>query len=307
MENIENIANKSKYELLNENFLTLFNDNISYKNANDLIISGKFKKELDYINTLENGQIKYDKQFDFYIELLDCCSQVCLNPDNRIRKSLYDIGMTEKDLYWLIPVNELLKEINRINEEGNYFILIPILFSFLFFIYLPGKIKMTLLNNFKFKLDKNSKIKTDYTFLKEVLNNYNRRRNYSTKRPKKEKYILFDTIWDIINSLSEFEIIETFKYENAAHFLQKFDTDSFDDVLIPIYHEAILDLNKKSENHKLKTAYMLYTYMLTHRELPRNEKEFKDSPLGSGENFKSYPLAFMKNYIYRKVKFSKSK
>ena len=36
MENIENIANKSKYELLNENFLTLFNDNISYKNANDL-------------------------------------------------------------------------------------------------------------------------------------------------------------------------------------------------------------------------------------------------------------------------------
>jgi hypothetical protein len=170
------------------------------------------------------------------------------------------------DIYidWRESLNEIEKEIDKINKSGLVIIL-KIDVIKLYEYYLLNQITIELIKALGFEQEYNGKESTNSTEI-EYRNSRHRRKNRIDGKTKKEREFdnYIEDIEELVETLNKYGVIN--KYYDEKNYLQNHLQGNIDNDLIDIYTSAYGTNKKISNQKKMVMFFDLFRLMMPHRK-----------------------------------------
>lgn len=271
--------------------------------AGQIIASNELSETLKSINEEANQKLRNTNMMIFLSKLANIYNDISLFNVNETCQYLRKIGLTNEELKWIIPTNNFLMELNKLDKTGNYEINIVRILSILDLYYL-GKIWITLINKYKI-ISTESKVPITSTQLKssltnEIANKKNRLTNKKTRKSN-EYELLIEQLYE-----ESFGIPQKIVGEKGITIFEEFiritTTRNWDNLLIPIFNEYItvkIDRTFKITD-KYRDIYPLFRLLMPHKCWPINKDALEATEKSIGRSFNNYMSVQMDVFINKK-------
>jgi len=268
--------------------------------AGEIIKSTSIRDIHEQIKSQIDRKVKARNMTTLAINVARLYSAVCLSNDAELNVAMKANGFTDEELIWLIPIDKINAEIQKIKENTSWQVE-PMGIISMVELYLTFNIYCTVLDKYKI-ISSEDKIPIDTKRLRVV--NENAKRNRLNRQSNGTEIIKteFDVLMEDVNSMLATASNNTLANNQIYQLLNIVLTRKKDDFLVRIFHENIRGATgmKLKISEKYNAVYNLFSLVLPHRRWPKNEAEFKKSDLGSGKSFQDFRVRTMRKFIEKK-------
>lgn len=269
--------------------VALFNKQIEDLKRKSIVAKNRLLSE--QFKPYPNDGSKDDK-INFVLQFTDFILDLTLFPDDEVLNKLRELKFANHSLRWFVKIEDILKEIERLNNlKGLFFLPNPYLFAITS--HLQVKLFISLIEDFELiSIYNNSDTNIVY---KDYAERY-RRREYNEKKMQTPKMDFFEKIMNNFYDIIE-KTIDNDKVLAKKMMLQplKGNTSIYYTILDSFHCEGI------SKNKVYKELFPLLKMIMKDYEL-LSEEEFatKDKDANYEANYSKYKISRTKKLLQKK-------
>lgn len=232
-----------------------------------------------------------DDKIDFVLQFMPFIRDLTLFPDEEVIQKLKDYQFASRTLKWMVRIEEITYEINRLSEiQGLFFM--PYAFLFAVEAHLSTKLLINFIEDFELSIDYNNE-ETNILFVdfdKRI-----RRREYNKKMNQTPKMDAFEKQMNKIFDRLETATSEDEGFSNKIlRQSAKGNTASFYSLMDMFYCQAISKNKIYLELFPLLKLVMKGVELLSYDQFIQTKEEFYDA------DYSKYQIARVKKILQKK-------
>lgn len=232
-----------------------------------------------------------DDKIDFVLQFMPFIRDLTLFPDEEILQKLKDYQFASHTLKWMVRIEEITHEINRLTKiEGLFFM--PYAFLFAVEAHLSTKLLINFIEDFELSIDYNNE-ETNILFVdfdKRI-----RRREYNKKMNQTPKMDAFEKQMNkIFDRLETFTSVDEGFSNKILRQSAKGNTASFYSILDMFYCQGISKNKIYLELFPLLKLVMKDVELLSYDQFIRTKEEFYEA------DYTKYQIARVKKILQKK-------